>query len=398
MSFDENKIRRQAAGQPTGGQFAPCVKPENDQVVLDKDWGRLNLGEGSRTPWGPADQVEHFADGIAFAHAPGHGGIKLSPQRNREVHPALRRSDGWYEEDCNYHIAAYAFPEEFAPHWGSGRTPEYVAETSAESLRYWFPDEWEKVTGEKVTAEQSRVVAEREFLADHHDDFIVRSAAFAKDNKVKVEARRPSDGAEKTFLVSNDTYAQRGTFGYVIDEATDKDITPPPAPPKPVVPTKRYRSARTVTDGLAASTHARVENEMNQVWRLPEGGRLTTTELIESGRISGKTMRHYNGKNRYSLSMQENEGESSYGSLPVSAATFKALVDIPDVRTPLEKASHAIDQAITAEDRARNREAEGFYEPLGTRKKLAAATRRAMKRREQAESDYRAARDAEQGG
>lgn len=71
------------------------------------------------TPWGKADFATVFGDGITFYSTPGHGGFRLSPERNAELlrkFPGFRTFSGavgWYEEDCDWAAVALAFPEAF---------------------------------------------------------------------------------------------------------------------------------------------------------------------------------------------------------------------------------------------------------------------------------------------
>lgn len=71
------------------------------------------------TPWGAAQQRETLAPGIVSVSTAGHGGIWLSPDRAREL---VKRFPGfvpftghgnWLEEDCDWAIAAIAWPEAF---------------------------------------------------------------------------------------------------------------------------------------------------------------------------------------------------------------------------------------------------------------------------------------------
>ncbi len=105
-----------------------------------------------QTPWGKADSQQVYADGITFYGTPSHGGFKLSRERNAQVHPALRQRGGWYEEDCEYHIVVYTFPEVFAAEHGSVETAREKAERG---VRDWFPEEWEqRVTGVTLFEEE----------------------------------------------------------------------------------------------------------------------------------------------------------------------------------------------------------------------------------------------------
>jgi hypothetical protein len=65
------------------------------------------MREGQSSPWGSIQHVERLAPGVWSASTAGHGGIKLSPARNKAIPAAARTSDGWYEEDCQWAIPAY---------------------------------------------------------------------------------------------------------------------------------------------------------------------------------------------------------------------------------------------------------------------------------------------------
>ena len=85
----------------------------------------------SPTPWGPAQHVIPVADGIWQVDTAGHGGIKLSPERNRKVPTGVRQQSGWYEEDCEWSIAALSHPEAFT---------EKALGFARDTLRGWYPD------------------------------------------------------------------------------------------------------------------------------------------------------------------------------------------------------------------------------------------------------------------
>ena len=58
-----------------------------------------NPTDPAYTPWGKADHEKVHAEGIVFHGTPSHGGFKLSAERLARMHPALRETDGWFEED-----------------------------------------------------------------------------------------------------------------------------------------------------------------------------------------------------------------------------------------------------------------------------------------------------------
>ncbi|MDD4616022.1 MAG: hypothetical protein PHW76_02750 [Alphaproteobacteria bacterium] len=167
------------------------------------------------TPWGLADHEKTYADGIVFYGTPSHGGLKLDAERNAKVHPALREQDGWYEEDCAWAKVAFTFPEAF---------PETEREVVVQTLKNWFPDEYEAVTGTVLALGESRIKDERYFLREHADDWIVISAINSDRHPGMVEcvATKGGDcngGVARRYLVAEGEYDKRGSFGFVIDEA-----------------------------------------------------------------------------------------------------------------------------------------------------------------------------------
>lgn len=56
------------------------------------------------TPWGQSDYSIKFVRGVNFYGTPSHGGVKVSDGMNKLIPDAFRKSDGWYEEDCDMNI------------------------------------------------------------------------------------------------------------------------------------------------------------------------------------------------------------------------------------------------------------------------------------------------------
>lgn len=170
------------------------------------------------TPWGRADFTEKVADGITAVSTPSHGGYRLAADRQANMPDALRvdsgSSVGWYEEDCDWALVAVAFPEEFLR--------EHVAE-ARETVKQYHPDRWEAWTGEKVTAAESSIVAQREYTAAHTNDWVTVAALNQRNGMVGVWAtlggeRRPGDRT-RHFLVTHEDYDARPSclLGMVID-------------------------------------------------------------------------------------------------------------------------------------------------------------------------------------
>lgn len=72
------------------------------------------------TPWGPPQDIQVIAPGIVRIDTAGHGGIWLSPERNKKVPMDVKKKTfcqnglyGWYEEDEDAEIVCNVFPEFF---------------------------------------------------------------------------------------------------------------------------------------------------------------------------------------------------------------------------------------------------------------------------------------------
>jgi hypothetical protein len=94
---------------------------------------------GQQTPWGEALSEHEYAEGIVFYETGRHGGFKLTPTRNAEVHQALRNESGWYEEDCEALKVLATFPKVF-------ETENVGVDVEAE-IKRWFPREYRSWKG-----------------------------------------------------------------------------------------------------------------------------------------------------------------------------------------------------------------------------------------------------------
>ena len=243
---------RIAEAVPSATQVTPRVGGAPRQTVPSAASRRpqryrqaTTVREGSRSPWGSVDYVSHRAIGISDIGTAGHGGVKLSSERNRAVHEAWRRPGGWYEEDCEWAIVAVTFSECYSP--------EHAA-TARTTARNWFPDEYEVVTGEQIRPGESYVRDERTFFAEHANDWVTTAALAteepgtverivrddgvtgglrlvrAEQQMVKVWARvggrAARDPQTRAFLVPADDYATRGRFGFVVDPDHYEEVAP----------------------------------------------------------------------------------------------------------------------------------------------------------------------------
>ncbi len=175
----------------------------------------------ARTPTGRPNSETEYAPGVVYYSMPQGGWLHLSREMNRRMPTALRVAGAWYEADTEYMLVVCAFPELF------GDRERVLAEAKG-SVRSSFPDRYTAWTGEPVTAEQSSVVARREFAVLHADDWLVTSASgdwceTVPKGMVGVTANKGFElrqrGAEqRLFLVPADEYeVQPNGQPFVVD-------------------------------------------------------------------------------------------------------------------------------------------------------------------------------------
>jgi len=206
--YDTDRLTRVASGQSAAPEKARAAAEDAQAEAVR--WGSAGVREGMRTPWGAAQYAETVAPGIGVVGSAGHGGTKLSAQRNRAVHPEWRQKGGWYEEDDEWAIAAITFPEAYSP--------QHV-EAAHRLTKDYFPDAYEKVTGTTIAPGESHTRDEQNFRAEHSDDDVVRGAITSDTypGMVEVTASRPGSSEEREYLVPTDEYRARGRHGFVID-------------------------------------------------------------------------------------------------------------------------------------------------------------------------------------
>lgn len=166
------------------------------------------------TPWGPSQGATIYAEGIACHSTAGHGGFKLSADRNRKIHPMLRAEGGWYEEDAAWAIVAITYPHLFT---------DYERRCAERTVKDSWPDAWETIFGSILQPGESHEKDRRAFEHGHASDCIVASAVTSthEDGFVEVVATRGGIRGERVqerrFLVPRQEY-RVGRFGFVIDE------------------------------------------------------------------------------------------------------------------------------------------------------------------------------------
>jgi Domain of unknown function (DUF7007) len=182
------------------------------------------MKHGSRTPWGKADHVVPTADGVWQVGTPGHGGFKLDRARNAQIDARWRKQGGWYEEDVEWAIVMFTFPE-------IEKDPKEGVQARC-ILKNYYPHLYAAITGNPVSLAESRVLRREAAEAANRDKFVARSAFGDWHPKVPagfvgVVARRASSEEERFFLVLDAEYEQRAEFGFVVDEARHQSWTGP---------------------------------------------------------------------------------------------------------------------------------------------------------------------------
>lgn len=339
------------------GRFG--VQPASEATLTldsgpEQDWGQTpDVREGSRTPWGTAQFVEEIAPGIVSVSCAGHGGVKLSPERNREVHPAFRRSSGWYEEDCEWRAAAAAHPEAFAR---PDQDPDDVYEDAKESLRNWYPDEFTEAFGETADETNSIVMRDRKERADkdayreaHAEDFVTTGGsnpAWCPRGFEVIDAEQRSTGTKRSFVVADGWWRRNGTnrtdTPIVVDPDALVDVTDieeqyyaevrAGRPEDSLTPVTSIEELGIDTSGLTEAQADRAHKELNKLYRLPAGDVGSLAEHLVRQGARGKSS-HWDGeKVAYQVTLSD-----SYVR-PVSKSTFDALTGLTDHTTEATRA------------------------------------------------------------
>lgn len=193
--------------------FRSMVLERAQHVQAKRRLRRRDTPGGPHTPWGLSQGGTVYAEGITSHSTAGHGGFKLSADRNCKVHPMLRAAGGWYEEDECWAIVAFTFPQLF-----TALERRHAERTIKDS----WPDAWEAISGSILAPGESRTKDQRAFEAAHASDWIVVSAITSEQQRGFVECiatpggKRGGGTEERRFLVAADEY-DIGRFGFVID-------------------------------------------------------------------------------------------------------------------------------------------------------------------------------------
>jgi len=182
------------------------------------------------TPWGQSQVIEKAskaADDILFVSTSSHGGFFVPPERNAKIPEYMREPSGWYEEDVDWAVVVTSFPELF---------PDENVTQAKNTLRNWKPEAYETFYGEEIRPGESFYKDEAIFLSENKNKYIAMAAygdghkdvpkgmvvVFAGKGGRTPAGMFPKDTAH--FVVSQEEYAARSPFGFVIDPMRHKKI------------------------------------------------------------------------------------------------------------------------------------------------------------------------------
>lgn len=343
------------ASSKNSSQFAEIRKTEVDglnaaALTQDVYWGDItSVRPGSRTPWGAAQIVEYPADGIAVVHCDGHGGIKLSPERNKAIPKPLRAANGWYEEDCASAIVGWVHPEAF-PHYKD--SDDERRDAFEKTVKNWYPDEFTKATGIRVSVDESSVLRERvkrknieAFRAEHANEFVSTNIIsdtlndeWLPDGYRLTSATRDATGEQRYFLLPEHEAVKNSIIqqDVLIDPNRHIDVTD-------VVNTKidaerPYAGPENLPtvndlginyDNLTPAAAQRASEELGKRYRFDDGNGGTVVETfaehLERVGVKSKSIHHAgDGKSSPVVNL------ASGGCYEVKKATFDALTALPD--------------------------------------------------------------------
>jgi hypothetical protein len=147
--------------------FRSAVLENAEHQRERKMLGRVEEYSRAHTPWGASQGATVYADGVTSHSTAGHGGFKLSADRNRKIHSLLRTKGGWYEEDAEWAIVAITFPHLFTA---------FERRCAERTIKDSWPDAWEEIFGTILLPGESREKDRRAFEQAHAQDWIVVSA------------------------------------------------------------------------------------------------------------------------------------------------------------------------------------------------------------------------------
>jgi hypothetical protein len=99
------------------------IDPRTGCTIETTDFEDGDDASDAETPWGLADHIQVIrspaGNVITFYGTPSHGGYHLDLDMRSKIPEEIDEfrigSDGWFEEDVDWAIVAYVYPEFFPP-------------------------------------------------------------------------------------------------------------------------------------------------------------------------------------------------------------------------------------------------------------------------------------------
>lgn len=126
---------------------------------------------GGTSPWGVIDHVVAVAPGIAFVTTPSHGGYYLAPDRLQAVDARWGCPGPWFEEDRDWAVVAFTFPDQF-----TAAQPSAALAHADAILRAALPDAYEAITGRSVAPGESSARDGARFIRANPEGMWCRAA------------------------------------------------------------------------------------------------------------------------------------------------------------------------------------------------------------------------------
>lgn len=352
MAYDPNQPRYNR-GAPLAGAWSPdnvrggAVAADGvprQQWVSESardDWGEVSGAKISRSAsqWGGLNEQYEIGQGITEISCAGHGGVILSPERNRLVPAPLRQSDGIYEEDCDAANVRRTFPEAFTQH-DSRRFPsaEDTFRDADASVQRWSPDAWEEITGLEIPPGVSRTKDEqryRQWWEEAHGEGMVTASTTFEDHHAQLAgetltvavARRSSDQSPEIATIPTDEYKR------LRDEARENGVIGVPIPKQyrravPALPVEAHDHIADKPVGLDRSKLTPAgQKAADKLWRftIRDGDEhrqevMSMGEYLEQEGVVHKRVWSTGDKIRYSAELADGTsisvGKSLYNAIP----------------------------------------------------------------------------------
>lgn len=359
MTYNPNQARN-SKGAPMAGAWSadnqrggavPSPRDSISQELLGQwpiysedrgDYGHVSNDavRQAAAQWGDINEAVEIAPGIVQVFCSGHGGLKISPERNALIPEPIRRRGGIYEEDCDFFIVQRSFPEAFRDSEAisehlRGRKLEDIVSEADDSVRRWSPDGWEKATGREVQPGESRVRDEEtfrhRFAQEHGSDFRTGSTTFSDSSKhlagetVRIPLATARGESPAVAILPTEEYRR------LRDEARANSAIGVPIPPK------YYRTVTepmTVSLEVIADTPVMLDTEKLGVrgkamankryrWRHDDSVSTVAERVNQQGAI-GRTISREDDKGKLSYWAQLADGSTVH----VGADIYNAL-DVP---------------------------------------------------------------------